>query len=571
MGEQRTLEEFLAAGEPLAAPIARRRPDRPPALPGVWQVDGEWIVHPLVVPRTIRALPFQLDLARVGLAEDLLVVLPTGMGKTVIAALVVAERIRADTGKVLFLAPTRPLVEQHAESFERWLVDLRTARFAGTVGSPIRQGSWEEAEAVFATPQIIANDVRAGRYALADVGTLIVDEAHRTVGKYAYVGIAERYRAERPVGGRVLALTASPGGEEGRIEGVVAALGVERVEARQRSDEGVREFVQPVTVEHRWVRLSPAARHVQDLVLEALHEEGHKLQKMGYLRTKPLRSLSMKDLLALRGEIFARPGPMVRKFGPLYHQMLMMHLHHALERLETQGVGPFLQYLDRVNAKPKPGKADRALPKIPQLVAARSEAELALGERGEVSHPKLDVLAELVDEEIGRPRDRPPRILVFAQYRDTIQEIQDSLEAKGHRVGRFVGQATRDAGDRGMKQREQSQVLEGFRQARFPVLVASSVAEEGIDVPDVDLVVFFEAIPSEIRAIQRRGRTGRSSVGRVVVLLTEETRDVSYQRAEARREQAMTRVIRRLSRQGRLRKNADPTEVSGTAGSASNP
>jgi Fanconi anemia group M protein len=506
----------------------------------------------------IRALPFQLDLARVGLGEDLLVVLPTGMGKTVIAALLAAERIRSGAGKVLFLAPTRPLVNQHAESFGRWFAELRRARFAGTVKLPVREGSWEGAEAVFATPQLITNDLKAGRYNLSEVGLLIFDEAHRAVGKYAYVEIAEAYRAARPTGGRVLGLTASPGGEEERIEGVVAALGVQRVEARGRADEGVKEYVHAVEIEQRWVELPPGARHIQERLREAIAREGHQLQKMGYLRKKPIRNLSVKDLIALRGEIFARPGPMVRKFGPLFHQLVLLHLHHALERLETQGTGPFLQYLERVEAKPKPSRGDRSLLKLPEVVEARQEGVRLMGERGEPSHPKLAVLLDLVREQMAVPRGRPPRILVFAQYRDTIQGIQDSLEAQGYRVGRFVGQATRDEGDRGMNQREQGQILSGFRDGSFPILVASSVAEEGIDVPDVDVVVFFEAIPSEIRAIQRRGRTGRSSVGKVVVLLTHETRDVGYQRAEARRELAMNRVIKRLARSGRERRLGRP-------------
>ena len=160
---------------------------------------------------------------------------------------------------------------------------------------------------------------------------------------------------------------------------------------------------------------------------------------------------------------------------------------------------------------------------------------------------------ELVRETLARPREHPPRILVFAQYRDTIQTIQSILELQGWTTGRFVGQATRDAEDKGMNQKEQARILTGFREGRFPILVASSVAEEGLDVPDVDLVVFFESVPSEIRAIQRRGRTGRSSIGRVTVLLTRETRDVRYQVAEVRREQAMRRIVRRLSREARKR------------------
>jgi ERCC4-related helicase len=561
--EQRRLDEFWTGAEEDASPRGPVAPrlsqssERPAALPGVWAVRAGFVEHPLLRPTTVRALPFQLDFARIGIQEDLLVVLPTGLGKTVIAALVGAEVLRRAPGKVLFLAPTRPLVQQHADSFRRWFRDLKIARFTGTVSHPLREGGWEGAEVVFATPQVVANDLATGRYTLADVTLLVFDEAHRAVGQYSYVPIGAAYRAQRPPGGRVLGLTASPGGRTERIEEVVGALGTLRVEARSREDEGVREFVQPVAVEYRWVQLPLPVRRVLEHLKDANFEVGRKLQKMGYLRKKPLRSLSVKDLIALRSEIFARPGPMVRKFGPLFHQLILLHLHQAQERLETQGVEPFLQYLDRVEAKPKPTRGDKALLKLPTLVAAREEARTFLRETREPSHPKLDALVELLREEWAVPRGRPPRVLVFAQYRDTIQGIQSMLEAQGWTVGRFVGQATRDAKDKGMSQKDQARVLESFRAGRFPILVASSVAEEGLDVPDVDLVVFFEAVVSEIRAIQRRGRTGRTSIGRVVVYLTEETRDIGYQKAEVKRERAMRRIVQRLSVAGRRRARAE--------------
>lgn len=503
--------------------------------------------------RQLRALPFQIDLARIGLTEDLLVVLPTGLGKTVIAALIAAEVVRQAKGKVLILAPTRPLVQQHATSFAEWLTPVRRSVFTGTVRHPIREGSWDAAEVVFATPEIVLNDLRAGRYDLKSVALLVFDEAHHAVGKYAYVEIASIYRSERPLEGRVLGLTASPGGKDEHIEEVVGALGTERIEARHREDDGVREYVQPVEIEYRWVKLGAAAKSIQADLRSAAQQEARALQRQGYLRKKPIASLSVKDLIALRAEIFARPGPMTRKFGPLFHQLILLHLHHALERLETQGIQPFLQYLERVEKKDKPSRGDRALLKLPQVVRSRESATQVLRERRDPSHPKLDALIDLVREQLSAPADRPTRVLVFAQYRDTIQGIQERLANDGIAAGRFVGQATRDPEDRGMNQREQAEVLATFRAGRFPVLVASSVAEEGLDVPDVDLVVFFEAIPSEIRAIQRRGRTGRTAFGRVVILLTEETRDVGYQRAEARREQAMSRIVRRLSAQARKR------------------
>jgi len=555
MARQHLLDEFTGEGDARergAVALSRH----PPALPGVWAVEGGTVLHPLLRPGAIRALPFQLDLARIGLSEDLLVVLPTGLGKTVIAALLAAEVLRRGPGKVLMVAPTRPLVQQHADAFGRWLVPMTVARFTGTVRKPVREGAWEGSDLVFATPEVVARDLQDRRYSLKDVALLVVDEAHHAVGKYAYVPIAAEYRASRPEGGRVLGLTASPGGKDERIEEVVGALGVQRIEARTREDEGVREHVQPVDLEQIWVDLTPAAAHLRELLRTASHDTARKLQRMGYLRKKPIASLSVKDLIALRAEIFARPGPMVRRFGPLFHQLVLLHLHHAQERLETQGVRPFLQYVDRVEGKEKRTRGDAAFLKLPEVARARAEAVAYLEASKESSHPKLDALAELVRTTLSQPREHPPRILVFAQYRDTIQSIQGLLELQGWKAGRFVGQATRDQDDPGMSQKEQGRVLDDFRAGRFPILVASSVAEEGLDVPDVDLVVFFESVPSEIRAIQRRGRTGRTSLGKVVVLLTRETRDVAYQVAEVRREKAMKRIVRRLSAESRRRREA---------------
>jgi len=557
---QRLLDDFSGSTGPLVPepPVGRMHP---PGLPGIWQVENGSVVHPLLRPGELRALPFQLDLARVGLDEDLLVVLPTGLGKTVIAALLAAEVLRRSEGKVLVLAPTRPLVQQHADSFGRWLTPLRIARFTGTVRRPIREGAWETADVVFATPEIVVNDLAAGRYRLNEAMLVVFDEAHHAVGKYAYVPLAAQYRTERPVGSRVLGLTASPGGKDERIEEVVGNLGFQRIEARSREDDGVREYVQEVQIDYRWVDLPPEAQRIRELLQNAANATARKLQKMGYLRKKPIRSISVKDLIALRAEIFARPGPMVRRFGPLFHQLVLLHLHHAQERLETQGLAPFVQYLDRLAEKEKPSRGDLAVLKLPEVVTSRREAEEYLRTSRESSHPKLDALVELVRETLARPRDHPPRILVFAQYRDTIQTIQSILELQGWTTGRFVGQATRDAEDKGMNQKDQGRILTAFREGRFPILVASSVAEEGLDVPDVDLVVFFESVPSEIRAIQRRGRTGRTSLGRVTVLLTRETRDVQYQAAEVRREQSMRRIVRRLSKEARKRSAKSPNEV----------
>src|SRR4029079_432207 len=83
-------------------------------------------------------------------------------------------------------------------------------------------------------------------------------------------------------------------------------------------------------------------------------------------------------------------------------------------------------------------------------------------------------------------------------------------------------------GQKGLSQDKQLSILDDFRLGKFPVLVATSVAEEGLNIPNVDLVLFYEPVPSEIRFIQRKGRTGRFSNGKVVILISENSIDTKY-------------------------------------------
>jgi Fanconi anemia group M protein len=130
-------------------------------------------------------------------------------------------------------------------------------------------------------------------------------------------------------------------------------------------------------------------------------------------------------------------------------------------------------------------------------------------------------LCQIVDGQIRDKQDS--KIIVFANYRDSVKEIVNSLEnIEGVRPVEFVGQKE------GLTQKEQIQRISDFREGVYNVLVGTSVSEEGLDIPAMDLAVFYEPVPSEIRSIQRRGRVGRQKVGRVVFLITRRTRDEAY-------------------------------------------
>ena len=160
-----------------------------------------YISHPLIRPDSLESREYQLTVAMRALDANTLVVLPTGLGKTAVALIVAASRFYNEGGKVLMLAPTKPLVEQHLRFLKNCSFYpegregyFHFAMFTGETPGEDRTDEWERSAVIFATPQVIKNDILAGRYSLEDVSLLVIDECHRAVGNYAYVFIAGQYR-----------------------------------------------------------------------------------------------------------------------------------------------------------------------------------------------------------------------------------------------------------------------------------------------------------------------------------------------------------------------------------------
>jgi Fanconi anemia group M protein len=167
------------------------------------------------------------------------------------------------------------------------------------------------------------------------------------------------------------------------------------------------------------------------------------------------------------------------------------------------------------------------------MEAARSYDEL---------HPKYRQVRILLAQTLGVGDGE--RVIVFTESRDTAESLTDFL-GEHFAAQRFVGQTEKEHSE-GMTQAEQTAVLDDFRAGEFEVLVSTSVGEEGLDVPEVDLVCFFEPVPNAIRSIQRRGRTGRQERGRVVVLVAQDTRDEAYYWISKRREKEMAEDLEAL-------------------------
>ena len=139
--------------------------------------------------------------------------------------------------------------------------------------------------------------------------------------------------------------------------------------------------------------------------------------------------------------------------------------------------------------------------------------------------------------------DSDAKVMVFAQYRETCEMLVSKISAvEGARVALLVGQS-----NGGLKQKEQVALLDGFRGGEYNVIVSTSVGEEGLDVSSTNAVIFYEPVSSEIRTIQRRGRTGRKNDGEVYVLVAKGTLDEVLERSSAEKEAAMRARLEKLS------------------------
>jgi len=498
------------------------------------------------LPQTVEKRLFQLDLAATALKASCLIVVPTGLGKTVIALMVLLARM--DKGRVLFLAPTKPLVEQHAVFLQHVLKDREMVTMMTGESPPEKRiESWGQSRIVVSTPQVIENDLLSRRIDLEDISLVIFDEAHRAVGGYAYVYIADRYHreAKSPL---VLGITASPGSQGEKIAEICSNLRIEKIQTRTENDPDVAPFVHEREIE--WVKLTVPKELllIRSAIEELLVRRIDDLNLLGIIPARIDAKSSKKELIGLQAALMSSAKTQANKstFAAISLMAEILKLHHGVELAETQGPDALTRYFQRLEGEALSRSGSKASRRIMQDPGFRQVVEALHSLK--VDYPKPAAVKRILLEQIAAKPES--RIMVFTNYRDTATSLLTFLKDDSSlRAVRFVGQSSRE-NDEGLSQKKQANILQKFRAGDFNILIATSVGEEGIDIPATDLVIFYEPVPSEIRSIQRKGRTGRARAGRVVVLMAKGTRDEAYYWISERKEKTMNRQIRDLSGPG---------------------
>lgn len=496
----------------------------------------EYVSTPGIVSDSLEYRKYQANISKKCIAENTLVILPTGLGKTAVALLVSAE-ILEKRKKVLMLAPTKPLVEQHHDFFEKMLVGHSVGVMNGLMAPKKRQTIIEDNDFIVSTPQTVSNDLDNDIYSLLTFGLVIFDEAHRGTGNYAYVNVAKYV----PESARILGMTASPGSDLKKIAEVCNNLFLTHIEVRTDDDPDVSPYVFDTYVNHIPVRMPKDLTDISEILKRLLDHYFFELTNLHL--TSPGWPPSTKHMLHI-GQILQMRLARGEKTNTVYRgltvQSICIKILHAINLAETQGMTVLRSYLRSLNENAENSKSSRA---DRELVSRAEYLNVwNIAKTSNVEHPKISRLLGLASKILDSDPDS--KIIVFAQYRESCDVIADKLSAvPAARVCKLIGQA-----NGGLKQKEQIDILGRFRNGEFNIVISTSVGEEGLDIASTNAVIFYEPIPSEIRTIQRRGRTGRKNDGEVYVLVASGTMDEVMEASALKKEQLMKERLETLDR-----------------------
>jgi len=513
----------------------------------------DFISHPLIKKDIIIRRAYQENIFINCIDKNSLVVIPTGLGKTIIALMLIVHKLTENPdSRVVFLAPTKPLVEQHYKSFLNLTkIEPESLKVVtGAISPEKRKVLWDDIKVAFMTPQVFQNDIISRHYPIHDISLIIFDECHRAIGDYAYCYIAQKYvnSASKP---QILGITASPGSTEEKINEIKKNLFIEHIEIRTEEDSDVKPYIHKVDNEWIKIKLPPEFLDIKLILDEKLKACYKFLKQNELLNSHDINKVTRKDLLKLDNIINRRISNSRdenEKFQMFYAKKLTanaIRLSHMTELIETQGINALKDYIESNEEKIKKNSANKSLKELHTDKDFNRVKELTylLQSKG-VIHPKIEKLKDLLHTQLIE--NESSRILVFCHFRDSVNNIARIFEndeiIKAHK---FVGQAKKGS-DKGLSQKEQVQLLEEFRNGTYNTLIGTSVAEEGLDIAECDLVIFYDVVPSAIRSIQRRGRTGRKKEGKVMILMAENTRDEGYYWAERTKEKNMKRNLREI-------------------------
>ncbi|KAI5771218.1 FANCM protein [Gulo gulo luscus] len=520
-----------------------------------------------IYPTNCPVRDYQLHIARTSLFCNTLVCLPTGLGKTFIAAVVMYNFYRwFPSGKVVFMAPTKPLVTQQIEACYRvmGIPQSHMAEMTGSTQAFTRKEIWHSKRVLFLTPQVMVNDLSRGACPAAEIKCLVIDEAHKALGNYAYCQVV-RELVKYTNHFRILALSATPGSDIKAVQQVITNLRIGQIELRSEDSPDILPYSHERRVEKLVVPLGEELAAIQKAYIQVLEAFASSLIQRNVLMRKDIPNLTKYQIILARDQFRKNPSPNIVGIqqGIIEGEFaICISLYHGYELLQQMGLRSLYFFLCGImdgtkgmtRTKNELGRNEDFMKLYNHLqcmfahtrgTSANGFSTIQKGDKDKkffYSHPKLKKLEEVVVEHFrswnaqntSEKKCDETRVMIFSSFRDSVQEIAEMLlqHQPVIRVMTFVGHASGKS-VKGFTQKEQLEVVKQFRSGGYNTLVSTCVGEEGLDIGEVDLIICFDAQKSPIRLVQRMGRTGRKRQGRIVVILAEGREERTYNQSQS--------------------------------------
>ncbi|XP_074852253.1 Fanconi anemia group M protein isoform X2 [Carettochelys insculpta] len=431
-----------------------------------------------------------------------------------------------------------------------------------------RKEIWHNKRVFFLTPQIMVNDLSRGTCPAAEIKCLVIDEAHKALGNYAYCQVVKelcKYTNQF----RILALSATPGSDKKAVQEVISNLLISQIELCSEDSPDIQPYSHERHIEKFVVPLGEELAEIQNTYIRVLETFAGRLIKIRVLAQRDIPSLTKYQIILARDQF--RKNPSSQNAGIQQGIIegdfaLCISLYHGYELLLQMGTRSLFIFLCGImdgskgltRTRKELSRNEDFMKLYGQLENMFSDTAVTsangsllynnrTGPKKKIiySHPKLKKLEEVVvehfkswkgdtDKNTSETKFRDTRVMIFSSFRDSVQEIAEMLSQHQPvvRVMTFIGHATGKS-VKGFTQKEQLEVVKRFREGGYNTLVSTCVGEEGLDIGEVDLIVCFDAQKSPIRLVQRMGRTGRKRQGRIVVILAEGREERTYNQSQS--------------------------------------
>ncbi|KAF9535565.1 hypothetical protein CPB83DRAFT_841976 [Crepidotus variabilis] len=496
-----------------------------------------------IFPTNRSKRDYQFNIIRHCLFENTLVALPTGLGKTFIAGVVMLNYYRwFPEGKVVFVAPTKPLVGQQVTACHETcgIPGGVSIEMTGEVPRAQRIKYWAEKRVFFMTPQTLVNDLVKETCDPRDIVLLVIDEAHRATGNYAYNQVMRALMPKNPHF-RVLALTATPGNEVEAVQSLIDGLHISHIEIRNEESLDLRQYIHKKNFIAHIIKANEPVTKIRDLIVACMKPYIQQVVQGGLMRAgesavsmHPYRPQALMKEAHKSGKAWLFSS--LSKLSKLCRAMMYL-LTGSIESCHQclQEIADETENNDETNGQKK--SKGKKLKDDPNFRTIMQEMEMQHS-AGYSLHPKMEELLNILIQHFGKQTDGKDDscVMVFSSYRAVVDRIVEELSKHKPllRPTRFIGQGTDKQGRKGLAQKEQLEVIEKFQAGEYNILVATSIGEEGLDIGEIDVTICYDADKAPTRMIQRFGRTGRKREGTIHALLSEEREELNIEKAEAR-------------------------------------